>query len=105
MKIPHVGFILWAMTGHDMPPNFDVSVWDNGKYQRFLHDGDIVFMSSPKSGTLWLAQIIQVLRDQGEDNFDYICDKMGMIEMRANPLQTFEERVDVEQTKLAGLPA
>ena len=61
LKINH-GFILWAMTGNQMPP-YIMNPWEE---HGWLKDGDLVVSVGAKSGTTWMQQVVLLLLNGGE---------------------------------------
>lgn len=100
-KIPRYGFILWAMTGHRMPPYFDERCWLKEHWSG--RKGDVVISSGAKSGTLWLHNIVFLLRSGGWDDFDRMSNVYGNCEVLKYPEQPLETRLaeDAEKRDMA----
>ena len=98
-RIPHIGFIFWAATGHRMPPYFDPAPMEQPYFDRLVHDGDTILGSLPKAGTVWLHYIIHLLKNGGDDTFsDRLMDHVGSAEFMLYPENTVEERVSAVQS-------
>jgi hypothetical protein len=54
LKIPHVGFIPWAIGGGQMPPFFFFDAWKPEIFGTWIKNGDVVAASGAKMGTHWL---------------------------------------------------
>ena len=81
LRIPNIGFILWATTGNPVPPYFDVTIYDKKNFHQWAKDGDCIFASGPKSGTVWVHTIIHLLKMNGNDNFTYLMtEHVGLAE-------------------------
>jgi hypothetical protein len=65
-KIPHYGFIVWAMSGGAMPPFFMRGPFEEGKTD-WLKDGDVVVSVAAKSGTTWMLFYSHQIRVKGND--------------------------------------
>ena len=90
LKVPDVGFILWAITGGSIPPFLDTTrLGDRGTW---LHDGDVVVASGVKAGTMWLHNIVCLLRTGGWDDFDNLFDFVGTMELIQYPHHSMEQR-------------
>mmetsp|Transcript_3025 Transcript_3025/g.7974 ORF Transcript_3025/g.7974 Transcript_3025/m.7974 type:complete len:376 (+) Transcript_3025:47-1174(+) len=90
-KIPHVGFILWALTGHPMPPFLTRDMWKDGEHQTWLRDGDLIVSVAAKSGTTWMLYCSHQVRTKGSDDIDFV-DVMWSTpwpEMRQDPAHTW----------------
>lgn len=85
LSIPKFGFILWAMTGGQMPPHFDAKPLLQEHFRKYVQDGDIVLATQAKSGTLWLEQLIHLLKSGGNDDYNSLHDHVGMVEMLRYP--------------------
>jgi len=99
LKIPSYGFILWAITGNRMPPYFDEAClyeesWSGRK-------GDVVLSSGAKAGTLWLQNIVMLLRSNGFDEFQVMSDYFDTCEMLEHPEDTLEMRLNRNKRKRA----
>jgi hypothetical protein len=67
LKIPHVGFIPWAMTGGDMPPFFAYDLWQGENHESWLKDNDVVVSTGAKSGTTWMLYCTHQIRVKGQE--------------------------------------
>ena len=66
------GFILWAMTGHPVPPYIVQDAWQPGLVDTWLKDEDLVVASGAKSGTTWMLYCTHQIRTHGdEENFPF----------------------------------
>ena len=70
-KVPHVGFILWAVTGGQMPPYFSWDAWKAEEMRTWIKDGDLVVASAAKSGTTWMLFCAHQIRTKGSDSIDF----------------------------------
>lgn len=100
LRIPHLGFIPWAITGNPMPPYFDESVYSEQYFDQWAEEGDCILASGPKSGTVWVHNIIHLLKNDGNDNFTYLgSEHNGLTEYLVYPEQTVEIRINETRTK------
>jgi aryl sulfotransferase len=97
--VPHVGFIFWAMTGNRMPPNFDSAPYTRENFHQWIQDGDIIQATMAKSGTIWLAQISHLLKNNGSDDYANLHDEWGFLELLQYPGQSIDERITSEKKK------
>jgi len=108
-KVPHVGFILWAMTGGNMPPYFSWDAWQPEEMKTWIKDGDLVVATAAKSGTTWMLYCSHQIRTKGSDSIDYrdvsistpwpdLVHKPGMTWAEQKPL--FNTTVLADGTKL-----
>lgn len=51
LKVPKIGFILYAILGHEVPPYFDGKIFEHD--QAWLRKGDVVIAACTKCGTTW----------------------------------------------------
>jgi hypothetical protein len=70
-KIPNVGFILWAITGGNMPPYFSFDAWQEEEMKTWIKDGDLVVATAAKSGTTWMLYCSHQIRTKGSDSIDF----------------------------------
>jgi len=96
---PHYGYILWAMTGNPLPPHFDPKAWNEEHFHKFIQPGDIIQSTTAKSGSLWLQQIVHLIKHNGTDNLEYILDGMGVLDIMKYPGQTIDDRIATESRK------
>jgi len=68
LKIPHVGFIPWAIGGGEMPPFFFFDAWKPETFGTWIKNGDVVAASGAKMGTHWLLYTCHMIRTKGTDN-------------------------------------
>ena len=68
LKIP-LGFIPWAITGNPMPPYFDASPFEEGEFNTWARDGDLVVSAGAKSGTNWMLYCAHQVRHWRETRF------------------------------------
>ena len=99
LKIPKIGFIFWKMSGGPIPPFFERTPWEEKHFRKWAQDGDIVQATMPKSGTMWLAQIVHLMRNNGTDDYSNVHDILGMIEFVYFPGDTLKDRIDRENKK------
>lgn len=67
LKVPNVGFILWAMSGRQIPPFLTADAWAPTENENWLRDGDVVVASGAKSGTTWMLFCNHQIRVKGDD--------------------------------------
>lgn len=67
LKVPNVGFILWAMSGHQIPPYLTSDAWASKENENWLRDGDVVVAAGAKSGTTWMLFCNHQIRVKGDD--------------------------------------
>lgn len=96
-RVPHIGFVLWAVTGHRMPPYFDERCWFREHWQG--QPGDIVISTGAKAGTFWLHNIVLLLRTQGWDDFERMTDYYGNCEVIKYPEEALEVRLAEDAEK------
>ena len=65
-KIPHYGFIPWAISGGAMPPYIVPGPFEEGNTD-WLKDGDVVVSVAAKSGTTWMLFCSHQIRVKGND--------------------------------------
>jgi aryl sulfotransferase len=87
------GFMEWAEGGNRMPPFLDFRANADGNYQKWLEAGDVVVGSGPKAGTMWLNNIVFLLRSGGWDDFDQLFNIVQNMDFVRFPGETFEDRV------------
>ena len=97
--IPKVGFIFWAMTGHDMPPNFDSAPLKQENFRKWAQDGDVIVATMPKAGTMWILNIVNLLKLGGETEYDFVADVTGLQEIKRHPYDDLETRLARETAK------
>jgi hypothetical protein len=71
MSIPDFGFVLWAMTGNEMPPYFSPDAWEESEMKTWIQDGDVVIATGSQSGTTWMLYCGHQIRVKGSDDFEY----------------------------------
>eukprot|EP00746_Dinoflagellata_sp_MGD_P012514 gnl/MRDRNA2_/MRDRNA2_126731_c0_seq1.p1 gnl/MRDRNA2_/MRDRNA2_126731_c0~~gnl/MRDRNA2_/MRDRNA2_126731_c0_seq1.p1 ORF type:complete len:396 (+),score=72.00 gnl/MRDRNA2_/MRDRNA2_126731_c0_seq1:78-1190(+) len=91
--IPNVGFILWAITGHYVPPYFDNTAYINGNFQNWVRDGDVLIATGAKSGTTWMCYCSHAIRTKGAEPIPYtdIMYTTPWMEMTQKPGMTWAE--------------
>ena len=82
-----------------MPPVFNMEPWEERHFRKLARDGDIVQVTMAKSGTMWLAQIVHLLGNNGTDDYSNVHDILGMSEFVYFPGETVEERIERETRK------
>lgn len=97
LRLPHYGFVPWALTGNPMPPYFDKAClyeehWTGQK-------GDVLISSGVKSGTFWLQNIVFLLRSQGRDDFEQLTDIAGRCELCSYPAEPLVSRLEEDKRK------
>jgi len=70
-KVPHVGFILHAITGGSMPPHFSPDAWEPAEMRTWIKDGDLVVATAAKSGTTWMLYCAHQIRTKGADDVEF----------------------------------
>lgn len=82
-----------------MPPYFDPAPMEQPYFDRLVHDGDTILGSLPKAGTVWLHNIIHLLKNGGDGTFsDRLMHHVGSAEFMLYPENTVEERVSTVQS-------
>lgn len=82
-----------------MPPYFDPAPMEQPYFDRLVHDGDTILGSLPKAGTVWLHNIIHLLKNGGDGTLsDRLMDHVGSAEFMLYPENTVEERVSTVQS-------
>eukprot|EP00544_Gedaniella_sp_CCMP2646_P007141 CAMPEP_0202485772 /NCGR_PEP_ID=MMETSP1361-20130828/4517_1 /ASSEMBLY_ACC=CAM_ASM_000849 /TAXON_ID=210615 /ORGANISM="Staurosira complex sp., Strain CCMP2646" /LENGTH=357 /DNA_ID=CAMNT_0049114743 /DNA_START=429 /DNA_END=1502 /DNA_ORIENTATION=- len=100
LRIPNIGFIPWALTGNPIPPYFDPSIYAKEYFHEWAKDGDCIFASGPKSGTVWVHNIIHLLKNDGNDDFEYLLSEHnGITEFLLYPEHSVEMRINETQAK------
>jgi len=99
LRVPNVGFILWAITGNHMPPHFDNLAWKEENFHKIVQPGDVIQATMAKSGTMWLAHVTQLLKNNGSDNYDKILDVWGQVEMMEYPGENIHLRIKRNENK------
>ena len=67
LKVPHVGYILHAITGGSMPPYFSPDAWEPAEMRTWIKDGDLVVATGTKCGTTWMLWCAHQIRTKGSD--------------------------------------
>lgn len=94
-KVPNVGFILWAITGHFVPPYFDNTAYINGNFRTWVKDGDLIVATGAKSGTTWMCYCSHAIRTKGSGPLEF-TDMMyttPWMEQTQKPGMTFQETI------------
>lgn len=99
LSIPEVGFIPWAITGNRMPPYFDPEPLQQKYFHQYVQDGDIFLATMGKAGTMWLSQIVHLLKHKGDDSYNHLQEHLGYMEMLRYPDDIVEERIARENKK------
>jgi len=100
LHIPKIGFIPWVMTGNPIPPYFDATVYSQEYFHEWAQDGDCIFASGPKSGTVWVHNILHLLKNNGNDDFEYLMSQHnGLTEFLLYPEHTVDKRLEETQRK------
>ena len=105
-KIPHVGFIPWAITGGAMPPMFFSDLWEGENHQQWLKDNDVVVSSGAKSGTTWMLYCTHQIRVKGQEGpkpFVDVSFTTPYPEMLQHPEHTAMRQVDSTTTQIMPL--
>ena len=85
-KIPNVGFILWAITGHSLPPYISFDMYEEGRTD-WLKQNDVIVSVGVKAGTTWMLYCSHQIRIKGHD------EKYPFIDpMIATPWPSFVEK-------------
>jgi len=71
LLVPKVGFVLWAMTGHPMPPFLTMDAWEGDEHLTWLRDGDVVVAANAKSGTTWMLYCAHQIRTKAADDLPF----------------------------------
>lgn len=71
LHIPNVGFILWAITGHPVPPYFRSDAWETSEMKTWIRDKDVVVATAAKSGTTWMLYCAHQIRVKGSEEFNF----------------------------------
>jgi len=101
-RVPHVGFVLWVMTGsRELPPTFTTDALREEHYRKWLRHGDVVVSGMPKAGTHWTLQIVHLVRSGGDDTYGVLGDTHGNVEYRLHPRDALEQRIARESAKRA----
>eukprot|EP00457_Paulinella_chromatophora_P007211 gb/GEZN01007232.1/.p1 GENE.gb/GEZN01007232.1/~~gb/GEZN01007232.1/.p1 ORF type:complete len:390 (-),score=66.62 gb/GEZN01007232.1/:366-1535(-) len=65
LKLP-MGFVPWAILGHNMPPYFDFDAFKLSNFDTWARDGDVVVTAGAKAGTNWLLYMTHCIRVKGD---------------------------------------
>lgn len=69
MRLPFpLSIILWAVTGHEMPPYFMPDAWAENEIDTWMKDGDLVVATGAKSGTTFMLYCTHQIRTKGTDD-------------------------------------
>ncbi|CAM9286277.1 unnamed protein product [Ectocarpus fasciculatus] len=95
MKVPNVGFILWAITGHPVPPYVVPDAWDSNIIKSWIRDKDVVVATGPKSGTTWMLYCSHQIRVKGslEFNFTDVSCTTPWMDLIQKPGLTWEDQL------------
>lgn len=99
-SIPN-GFIFHAITGGQMPPYFDMSLYLRSN--DWLKPNDVIVSTAPKSGTTWMLFCSHQIRSKGDDEkfpFEDIMLNTPWPELIQKPGQTWEERRTLMNTTM-----
>ena len=77
MRLP-MGFVLWLMTGHSLPPYFETAPLTEPHFRKWARDGDMVLATMAKSGTTWLQNIYLLLTHKGDDSWGVVGQEVKM---------------------------
>lgn len=93
MLVPHVGFVLWAITGHYVPPYFDHTAYVDGNFRTWVKDSDVIVATGAKSGTTWMCYCSHAIRTKGAEPMPYtdIMYTTPWMEMTQKPGMTWPE--------------
>ena len=99
-KVPNVGFILWAITGGNMPPYFSHDAWEPEEMKTWIKDGDVVVATGAKSGTTWMLYCTHQIRTKGSDDVEYgdVSYSTPWPDMVQNPGSSWKEQKDLFNT-------
>lgn len=64
LKIPKVGFVLYAMLGGSVPGYISREAWE--REAEWVRPGDVFVTIGAKSGTTWMLQTVQQIRTRGK---------------------------------------
>ena len=71
---------------------------DKDNFHSFVQPGDVIQSTMAKSGTVWLAQIVHLLNNNGSDKMS-IFEGLGTLDIMSYPGQTIDERIATESRK------
>lgn len=71
LRIPHYGYIPWALTGHMLPPSITHDPFLGSEHHSWLRDGDLVVAVAAKSGTTWMCYCSHQIRTKGSDRHEW----------------------------------
>mmetsp|Transcript_12953 Transcript_12953/g.32645 ORF Transcript_12953/g.32645 Transcript_12953/m.32645 type:complete len:376 (-) Transcript_12953:168-1295(-) len=69
-KIPG-GWILWAITGHVMPPYFDTTPFKSDVFGTWVKDNDVIVSTGVKQGTNWMLYCVHQIRTKASDELPW----------------------------------
>ena len=96
LRIPNVGFVVFALLGGDVPPYFDHAIW--ARHEEWLQPNDVVVIAPAKSGTTWTMHTVGMIRRRGDISPDddparLDEERVPWAEFAAYPGQSLDERV------------
>ena len=110
---PNHGYKLWVLSSKLINnnniypiPYFDTQPYHKDHFHKWIQDGDVIISSSPKSGTIWMTNIVHLLLHNGQDDtYDYLqtSNYIGFHEMKQYPGQPVEERLNITNQKRINL--
>jgi hypothetical protein len=86
LKIPKVGFIIYAMAGGKVPPFFDSDIFKPENSKLWATTNDVFISSAGKSGSTWLMNTVHEIRTKGRpEPFRDIYEEVPFVEFMYYP--------------------
>lgn len=102
LRVPNIGFILWAITGHHVPPFFSTDAWEASEMKTWIRDNDVVVATAAKSGTTWMLYCAHQIRVKGSEeyNFTDVSYSTPWMDMIQTPGLTWADQKPMFETVL-----
>eukprot|EP01065_Artemidia_motanka_P034351 TRINITY_DN416_c0_g2_i2.p1 TRINITY_DN416_c0_g2~~TRINITY_DN416_c0_g2_i2.p1 ORF type:complete len:379 (+),score=93.45 TRINITY_DN416_c0_g2_i2:76-1212(+) len=97
-RVPHIGYLFYAIMGNPMPPFYDFSIWEPEAAKTWLADGDVVCAIGAKCGTNWIMTAVHQIRTQGDPHPGDINCIMPWAEFKHTPGMPYEKQFEVMRT-------
>lgn len=101
-----LGYRAWFLLKDRLDlPFFGSDIYSAEHYPSWLRKGDVVAATGSKAGTIWMRQILHLIRAGGDDEFEDQFDVIGGTDWITYPGQTTEERIAIQNKKRSAAPS